>query len=191
MGFAAALQPTCFDVDVQHVSRPAMRNSVLRISQPQLGVFKLSQKHQVVPPRQLSNSLLDNFSIRPGLRIVEPPVPTRVGFTRHWLGRCKWRAIEGDPGCFTMDMIQAGQQVHEEMVLALVKGMADKSLRGDLENLLQISITLWGFTHGTIQLAQTKNNFMTTMGISKESFMNQAVELVMQSLINRTGGGKK
>lgn len=99
--------------------------------------------------------------------------------------------VEGDPCCFTMDMIQAGQQVHEEMVLALVKGMADKSLRGDLENLMQISITLWGFTHGTIQLAQTKNNFMTTMGISKESFMNQAVELVMQSLINRTGGGKK
>jgi len=32
---------------------------------------------------------------------------------------------------------------------------------------------------------------MATMGISKESFMNQAVELVMQSLINRNGGGKK
>ena len=99
--------------------------------------------------------------------------------------------VEGDPCCSTMGMIQAGQQVHEETVLALVKGMADKSLRGDLDNLMQISITLWGFTHGTIQLAQTKENFMATMSISKESFMNQAVELVMQSLINRTGGGKK
>ena len=87
--------------------------------------------------------------------------------------------------------IVAGQKVHEEMVLALATGMADKTLRGDLDNLMQISITLWGFTHGTIQLAQTKAMFMATMGISKESFMNQAVELVMQSLINRNSGGKK
>ena len=96
-----------------------------------------------------------------------------------------------DPCPATLEMIQAGQQVHEQTVLALAKGMADKTLRDDLDNLMQISITLWGFTHGTIQLAQTKANFMATMGISKESFMNQAVELVMQSLINRNGGGKK
>ncbi|MCE2746110.1 MAG: TetR/AcrR family transcriptional regulator [Burkholderiales bacterium] len=97
----------------------------------------------------------------------------------------------GDPCGSTLEMIQAGQKVHEEMVLALATGMADKTLRSDLENLMQISITLWGFTHGTIQLAQTKSVFMASMGISKESFMNQAVELVMQSLINRNGGGKK
>lgn len=96
-----------------------------------------------------------------------------------------------DPCSATLEMIQAGQQVHEQTVLALAKGMADKTLRDDLDNLMQISITLWGFTHGTIQLAQTKANFMATMGISKEFFMNQAVELVMQSLINRNGGGKK
>lgn len=98
---------------------------------------------------------------------------------------------QGDPCSATMEMIQAGQKVHEETVLALAKGMADKTLRDDLGNLMQISITLWGFTHGTIQLAQTKSNFMATLGITKESFMSQAVELVMQSLINRTGGGKK
>lgn len=99
--------------------------------------------------------------------------------------------VNGDPCCATMELIQAGQKVHEETVLALAKGMADKTLREDLDNLMQISITLWGFTHGTIQLAQTKSNFMATMGITKESFMNQAVELVMQSLMSRTGGGKK
>lgn len=96
-----------------------------------------------------------------------------------------------DPCSSTLEMIQAGQKVHEEMVLALATGMADKTLRADLDNLMQISITLWGFTHGTIQLAQTKDVFMASMGISKESFMNQAVELVMQSLINRSSGGKK
>jgi len=72
----------------------------------------------------------------------------------------------GDPCNSALEMIQAGQKVHEEMVLALATGMADKTLRADLENLMQISITLWGFTHGTIQLAQTKANCMATMGIS-------------------------
>jgi TetR/AcrR family transcriptional regulator len=98
---------------------------------------------------------------------------------------------ELDPCEATLQMMQAGQMVHEQMVLALARGMADKTLRGDLENLMQISITLWAFTHGTIQLAQTKTSFMSSMGISKESFMNEAIELVMQSLINRTGGGKQ
>lgn len=96
-----------------------------------------------------------------------------------------------DPCCAAAEMIQAGQKVHEQTVLALAKGMADKTLRNDLDNLMQISITLWGFTHGTIQLAQTKSDFMATMGISKEAFMNQAIELVMQSLINRNCGGTR
>ncbi|WP_370263736.1 TetR/AcrR family transcriptional regulator [Limnobacter sp.] len=91
----------------------------------------------------------------------------------------------------TLEMIQAGQKVHEEIVLALAQGMADKTLRSDLDNLMQISITLWGFTHGTIQLAQTKGTFIESMGISKEAFMKQAVELSMHALINRSGGGKK
>lgn len=88
-----------------------------------------------------------------------------------------------------LQLVQAGQKVHEQTVLALARGMADKSLRADLQNLMQISITLWAFTHGTIQLAQTKTTFMSSMGISKESFMSQAIELVMQSLINRNCGG--
>lgn len=117
-------------------------------------------------------------------------------FPTHFAAMSRFEAsahevVLNDPCCSTMEMIQAGQKVHEETVLALAKGMADKTLREDLDNLMQISITLWGFTHGTIQLAQTKSNFMATMGIGKESFMNQAIELVMQALINRTGGGKK
>ncbi|HEX4879114.1 MAG TPA: helix-turn-helix domain-containing protein [Limnobacter sp.] len=91
----------------------------------------------------------------------------------------------------TLEMIQAGQKVHEEIVLALAQGMADKTLRSDLDNLMQISITLWGFTHGTIQLAQTKGTFIESMGISKEAFMKQAVDLSVHALINRNSGGKK
>ncbi len=96
--------------------------------------------------------------------------------------------FQNEPCEATLEMIHAGQKVHEEMVLALAQGMADKSLRSDLKNLMQISITLWAFTHGTIQLAQTKQRFMQSLGISKEAFMKQAVELIMHSLVKPSDG---
>ncbi|MFN4328915.1 MAG: TetR/AcrR family transcriptional regulator [Limnobacter sp.] len=87
-----------------------------------------------------------------------------------------------DPCCSTLEMMQAGQKVHEQTVLALVQGMSDGSLRSDLKNLMQISVTLWGFCHGTIQLAHTKGAFMQAMGITPEIFMEQALDLAMQAL---------
>jgi len=54
-------------MDVQHIARPAVRDGALGIGQTLLRVFQPGQQHQVMPPRQLSNSLLDNFGIRPRL----------------------------------------------------------------------------------------------------------------------------
>lgn len=64
---AAAFQQAGFDVQVQHIAWPAMRDGAPRIGQALLGAFPLGEQHQVMPPQQLSNSLLDNFSIRPRL----------------------------------------------------------------------------------------------------------------------------
>ncbi|MCQ8895078.1 TetR/AcrR family transcriptional regulator [Limnobacter humi] len=97
---------------------------------------------------------------------------------------------QDDPCCETLEMMQAGQKVHEQTVLALAQGMADGSLRNDLKNLIQISITLWGYTHGTIQLAQTKFKFMEAMGFSKEQFMSDALELTMHALCKPGTGGQ-
>jgi hypothetical protein len=40
-------------------------DGTLGIRQPSFWRFELGQQHQVMPPWQLSNSLLDNFSIGP------------------------------------------------------------------------------------------------------------------------------
>jgi hypothetical protein len=50
------------------IARPPIRNGRLRIGKALRGLLQPGQQHQVVPPGQLSNSLLDNFRIRPGLR---------------------------------------------------------------------------------------------------------------------------
>ncbi|MDX1670470.1 MAG: TetR/AcrR family transcriptional regulator, partial [Limnobacter sp.] len=65
----------------------------------------------------------------------------------------------------TLEMLEAGKRVHEQTVLAIVQGKADGSLRANIDDPMQVSITLWAFSHGTIQLAQTKQNFMSTLGI--------------------------
>ena len=73
------------------------------------------------------------FALKPAnLSLAEAAAAPVVGFT----------ALQGlrDTG-----QIQAGQKVHEEMVLALATGMADKSLRADLENL--ITACRWAVTH--------------------------------------------
>jgi hypothetical protein len=64
---AFPLQQPGFDMDVQHIARPAVFEGAPGIGEAGLGVFQLGQQHQVVAPGQLSNSLLDNFGIRPGL----------------------------------------------------------------------------------------------------------------------------
>lgn len=89
----------------------------------------------------------------------------------------------------TLEMLDAGTQVHEETVLAIVQGKADGSLRSNIDNPMQVSITLWAFSHGTIQLAQTKETFMTSLGIDKAQFMRQALELAMQALVNQDAKG--
>lgn len=89
----------------------------------------------------------------------------------------------------TLQMLQAGTQVHEETVLAIVQGRTDGTLRANIDNPMQVSITLWAFSHGTIQLAQTKETFMTSLGIDKAQFMKQALDLAMQSLVNHDAKG--
>lgn len=90
-----------------------------------------------------------------------------------------------------LPVFTAGQQVHEETVLALLQGMQDGSLRSDIKNPMQTSITLWGFSHGIIQLAHTKSAFMNKLGLSQTQFMDDARELAMRSLVNPNWEGPK
>lgn len=111
----------------------------------------------------------------------------------HFAAMSRFEATPADFACaqedgMTQDMMLAGQQVHEQTVLAILKGMADKTLRGDIDDPMRVSITLWAFSHGTIQLAQTKGPFIEGMGISKANFLEEALDLAMQSLINRNTG---
>ncbi len=66
-GAAAALAQAGFDLHHQHIARPVVLDGLGGVPAALQFGLQLGQQHQVMPPRQLSNSLLDKFGIRPRL----------------------------------------------------------------------------------------------------------------------------
>lgn len=87
-----------------------------------------------------------------------------------------------EPGSTERDVLTAGRCVHEVTVKALMQGMADGSIRKDLGDPLLTAITLWGLTHGVIQLAQSKGSMITDDGYSLPQFLEYSMEFGLRSL---------
>lgn len=86
------------------------------------------------------------------------------------------------PGSNEHDVLCVGRSVHEVTVKALMQGMADGSVRKDLGDPLLTAITLWGLTHGVIQLAQTKGSMITDEGFGLPQFLEYSMEFGLRSL---------
>ena len=59
-GFAFPLEALRFDMDIENVARPAVFDGLVGVGEPPLWGFEPGEKGDVVAPRQLSNSLLDD-----------------------------------------------------------------------------------------------------------------------------------
>lgn len=99
------------------------------------------------------------------------------------LARFEGHPLEATPaGSTERDVLTAGRCVHEVTVRALLNGMADGSIRKDLGDPLLTAITLWGLTHGVIQLAQTKGSMITDEGFGLTQFLEFSMEFGLRSL---------
>src|SRR6185503_14888711 len=76
-----ALQASLLDLQHEHIARPPVLDRAPGISQAFLGYLDLGEKHQVVPPGQLSNRLLDNCRLGPR------PATGRALARRRWVAR--------------------------------------------------------------------------------------------------------
>ena len=90
--------------------------------------------------------------------------------------------VDGELSELEREVLQAGQQVHAVTVQALQQGMKDGSIRKDIPDLLLTSLTMWAFTHGAIQLAQTKGMVIAQLGYQEKQFLNGAMELAIRAL---------
>lgn len=78
--------------------------------------------------------------------------------------------------------LAAGEQVHDAVVEALKAGQADGTIRADVGDLTVTSRVLWGFTHGLIQIAMTKDLALAQNGISVPQLTQQAISLIRYTL---------
>jgi AcrR family transcriptional regulator len=82
--------------------------------------------------------------------------------------------------------MEAGFAVHAETVQALEHGVRDGSI-APMENPLLVAITLWGFVHGVIQIAQTKCPVIESMGIPVAQLMEHAIAMAGRTLVPPAG----
>ncbi|MHA7834664.1 MAG: TetR/AcrR family transcriptional regulator [Algiphilus sp.] len=80
------------------------------------------------------------------------------------------------------ETMAVGRSVHEVTVGAIEQGKRDGSLRADIENPMQIAMTMWGFTHGVLQIAQHKGSVVQDGGIAVDAFVDDALELAVRSV---------
>ena len=73
--------------------------------------------------------------------------------------------------------VAAGDCVHAVMIAAIDTGLRDGSIRADVGPPALVSITLWGFMHGVIQLAATKANVLAHDGIEASDLFAQALDM--------------
>ncbi len=78
--------------------------------------------------------------------------------------------------------MQGGDLVHGEMIQALEAGVADGSIRRDIGNPALVSITLWGFMHGIIQIIATKGDVLEFKGVKSRQLVDQALLMCTRSM---------
>jgi AcrR family transcriptional regulator len=78
--------------------------------------------------------------------------------------------------------IDAGNNVHETVVRVLEAGQKDGTIRPDVGDLMVTSRVLWGFTHGLMQIAMTKDQVLAQKGISVPQLTQQAITLIKYML---------
>ncbi|SEQ02646.1 transcriptional regulator, TetR family [Solimonas aquatica] len=97
----------------------------------------------------------------------------------------------GAEGSVEHAVLQAGIAVHQLTVATLHTGMRDGSIRDDIEQPMLVAMTLWAFTHGLIQIAQTKGEFLADAGVAVDAILEQGLELALRGLQPAALPGRK
>jgi AcrR family transcriptional regulator len=75
-----------------------------------------------------------------------------------------------------------GDKLHALMVGAIEAGIRDGSVRPDVGPPAVVSVTLWGFMHGVIQLAATKANVIAHDGVDTRTLLDHALVMATRAL---------
>lgn len=91
----------------------------------------------------------------------------------------------GEPGGNFANCVLAGNRVQQLLVEALQRGIADGSVRPDVGEPMVVAFTLYGFTHGAVQVATTRAAVLPLHGVSPEALIEHALLMARRSLAAR------
>jgi AcrR family transcriptional regulator len=75
-----------------------------------------------------------------------------------------------------------GDKLQATLVECIANGVKDGSIRNDIQSPLLMSVTLWGFMHGIIQLTTTKTHALTHHGVSAKVLIDHAISMIIRDL---------
>jgi AcrR family transcriptional regulator len=99
------------------------------------------------------------------------------------LARCELQSFapaEGSPS--EQACAVGGDRLQATLVASIETGVRDGSIRGDVGSPMLMSVTLWGFMHGIIQLTTTKAHALTHHGVTAKSLIDHAISMITRDL---------
>lgn len=96
--------------------------------------------------------------------------------------------VLNDDGSIEQQCVAQGLAVHGVTIRALENGQRDGSVRQDLGNPMLTAMTLWGFTHGCIQIAMTKEAALAAAGAGADAMTEYAIDMARRGVAAPGGG---
>ncbi|HEY2339321.1 MAG TPA: hypothetical protein VGH75_02175, partial [Steroidobacteraceae bacterium] len=100
------------------------------------------------------------------------------------LARCELREVSAEDATPSEAACQAeGGALQVLMVGVLETGVRDGSIRPDLGDPRVVANTLWGMTHGVVQLASTKAKILALHGVDGRAVIEQMMVMARRALV--------
>jgi AcrR family transcriptional regulator len=99
------------------------------------------------------------------------------------LARCELQSPDPQQCTPTEQACMAGgDRLHATLVASIEAGIRDGSIRSDVNSPMLMSVTLWGFMHGIIQLTTTKAHALTHHGVVPKALIDYAINMITRDL---------
>jgi AcrR family transcriptional regulator len=126
---------------------------------------------------------------RTGLEQVSAIGRAYVAFSQEFpvlfdaLARCELHSPEPTDGSPAEQACAlGGDRLQATLVACIEQGVSDGSVRADIGSPMLMSVTLWGFMHGIIQLTTTKANALAHHNVAPKALIDYAISMITRDL---------
>jgi len=99
------------------------------------------------------------------------------------LARCEVQSTEPNESSPSEQACAAGgDRLQAVLVASIESGVRDGSIRADVGSPILMSVTLWGFMHGIIQLTTNKAHALTHHGVTAKALIDHAISMITRDL---------